>query len=521
MRILLAFSVLFVQYTETAQAQQTEIDIINYDITLHVNDSTDEIIVQERISVEFLSNCHQFHLNLDNKDSLGMTISEKGITENGTPIQYRHLNDTLFIRPKHGQKGKKAVYQFQYSGIPSNGLIIGKNKFGKRTFFGDNWPNRAHYWLACLDHPLDKATVNFTVHAPSHYNCIATGTLTDKKTLPSLETVFSYTSNIPLPTKVMVVGLADFSVTEIPHQYNFPLTTWSYTDDAKNGENDMNVSKEIVDYFIKNIGEYPFEKLANVQSTTMFGGMENAGNIFYDEKAIKGNNSMEALIAHEIAHQWFGNSASESDWQHLWLSEGFATYLTDLYFEHTQGTQAMNERLIRERNRVINFAKKYDHAVVDTAYPNLMTLLNPNSYQKGAWFLHMLRQKIGTEVFWKGIRKYYDEFKYSNANTDDFLRIMSKESNIDLTSFFTQWLHTSGHPILTTKLNRKRIEIEQNQSQKPMRFKLDILLKFEDGSQEIQTFNLTKKRHCFNLKKKIESIQLDPNVKLLFEEKVK
>ena len=230
---------------------------------------------------------------------------------------------------------------------------------------------------------------------------------------------------------------------------------------------------------------------------------------------------MEALIAHEIAHQWFGNSASESDWQHLWLSEGFATYLTDLYFEHTQGTQAMNERLIRERNRVINFAKKYDHAVVDTAYPNLMTLLNPNSYQKGAWFLHMLRQKIGTEVFWKGIRKYYDEFKYSNANTDDFLRIMSKESNIDLTSFFTQWLHTSGHPILTTKLNRKRIEIEQNQSQKPMRFKLDILLKFEDGSQEIQTFNLTKKRHCFNLKKKIESIQLDPNVKLLFEEKVK
>jgi aminopeptidase N len=152
--------------------------------------------------------------------------------------------------------------------------------------------------------------------------------------------------------------------------------------------------------------------------------MENAGNIFYDENTVNGQQEMEALIAHEIAHQWFGNSASESDWKHLWLSEGFATYFTDLYFENQYGTAAMNERLKGERKKVIQFSKRYPHPVIDTTYASLMHLLNPHSYQKGAWVLHMLRTTIGDSAFFSGIRTYYTTYKFGNASSNDFQKCM-------------------------------------------------------------------------------------------------
>jgi aminopeptidase N len=267
----------------------------------------------------------------------------------------------------------------------------------------------------------------------------------------------------------------------------------------------------------------PFEKLDHVQSTTQFGGMENAGNIFYDENAVTGEGKMEALIAHETAHQWFGNSASESDWQHLWLSEGFATYFTDLYWEDKYGTEAMNERLITERNRVIRFSKQYDHSTVDTTYQSLMDLLNPNSYQKGAWFLHMLRTEVGDSAFWNGIRSYYDLYKYSNAATDDFQLVMEEKSGRDLEVFFHQWLRESLHPILLidngVKCGKNFLDIKQQQTTHIFEFDLEVEVLYEDGSSEMKTFSVSKRieRFKFKSQKKIAGFKYDPNVKLLFE----
>jgi len=107
--------------------------------------------------------------------------------------------------------------------------------------------------------------------------------------------------------------------------------------------------------------------------------MENAGCIFYDENALDGSGNAEDLIAHEIAHQWFGNSATEKDWSHLWLSEGFATYLTNIYIEQNKGKQAFKEQLKKDRKRIVSFEKRYRHPIVDQSYKNLMDLLNPLS----------------------------------------------------------------------------------------------------------------------------------------------
>ena len=133
----------------------------------------------------------------------------------------------------------------------------------------------------------------------------------------------------------MVIGVADFAV-QLDSTINcVPITSWVFPENRDSGFAQYAVSKKILPFYESYIGPYPFKKLANVQSKTIFGGMENAGNIFYYENSVamnpmqyKHNRSVEELFAHETAHQWFGDEASEIDWPHLWLSEGFATYMT-------------------------------------------------------------------------------------------------------------------------------------------------------------------------------------------------
>lgn len=528
MKQLTFFLAILLSFGSFSQDQLDIIDVLDYTVFLNVYDEHDTILVDEQVKLKLLQRVDSFYLDLHSVNGgKGMKMIDLGFDfpEGREPsTEYTHRNDKLWISCSSVAVGEEFTVELLFSGIPETGLIIGENKFGKRTFFGDNWPNRAHHWFACVDHPSDKATVSFFVTYPEKYDAIATGELLSSGQL-SGDKMSSYQSKLLLPTKVMVVGIAEFEKHVIRHDHSelFPMTAWVYEDDAEKGFKDMSVAADVANYFVKEIGPYPFEKLDHVQSTTQFGGMENAGNIFYDENAVTGEGKMEALIAHEMAHQWFGNSASEADWQHLWLSEGFATYFTDLYWEHKYGTEAMNQRLVNERNRVIQFSKRYDHPVVDTTYESLMDLLNPNSYQKGAWFLHMLRNEVGDSVFWTGIRTYYESFKFGNATTQDFRKVMEQTSQKDLESFFHQWLKTSSHPILKIdskkKCGKNGLEVEQMQSNAEFIFDLEVEILYVDGSSELRTFPIRSSKERFKLdsKKEISGFRYDPNVKLLFE----
>ncbi len=501
------------------------IDIIHYDVTLELDDTTDVIQGYELITFELESQCDSFFIDLaSRRDTTGMKVHPQMLIDY-QDIDFRHENDRIWIQtPTEWEVGSIHELKIYYQGVPETGLIIGKNKFGNRTFFGDNWPNRAHHWFACVDHPSDKATIKYTVVAPTHYQCIATGTIISRQLVyQGKKMKYEYVTSIDLPTKVMVIGVANFFWDIYKPDPGFDVAAWVYPENKDEGLSDMKVAVEIVEYFMNTIGDYPFEKLANVQSTTQYGGMENAGNIFYDENAITGEGTMEALIAHEIAHQWFGNSASEEDWSHLWLSEGFATYFTDLYWEHKYGRDAMIERLKGERMRVLQFAQNYYHPVVDTEYEDLMQLLNPNSYQKGAWFLHMLREKIGDEAFFEGIREYYEAYQYDNANTKDFRHIMEGVSGAHLTYFFEQWLHTPGHPVLLieSQIKNKKAEFTIKQTQENIfQFDLELEVIYENGDTELITIPVDSEETSLPLetKTKITGYRIDPNVKLLFEE---
>ncbi|MEZ4938442.1 MAG: M1 family aminopeptidase [Crocinitomicaceae bacterium] len=293
-----------------------------------------------------------------------------------------------------------------------------------------------------------------------------------------------------------------------------------FLENEEKGFHDYAQAVEVLDWFVKKITPYPFEKLANVQSKTIFGGMENAGCIFYFENSVTGKRNHEDLLAHEIAHQWFGNSASEKDWQHIWLSEGFATYLTDLYILEKYGTVEFEKRMQQERNKVISFYKKSPSPIVNTT-SDLMSMLNANSYQKGAWVLHMLREKVGSVIFWEILQNYYNRFAYSNADTEDFFQVVEEVSGKKMDQFKKQWLHSAQIPELkiTTKIKGKSFEIIVEQLQNELfHFDLDIGIIGKEDAEVFSISNIEKKVTTLTYKTKFKILKLDfdPNMKLLF-----
>ena len=498
--LFLISSLLVFQLTALGQFQGQ--DVLRYDFSIWLNDSTDQIEGVARITMAVTEAKKAVSLNLVHQHG------EKGMKVNyyhvdGKEVNFHHAQEMLTaVIPQGAAAGDTLQLEISYSGVPANGLIISTNKHGNRTFFGDNWPNRAQHWLPVVDHPSDKAYVVWRVYAPAHYQVIANGAEKERDIFADSTRVhYVYSSRVPLPTKVMVIGVADFAVDEAGYSKSGrPVSSWVYPEEKEDGFHDYAVAIPVLDYMEEYIGHpYPYAKLANVQSKTMFGGMENASCIFYHENSIDGKRGETSLIAHEVAHQWFGNSATEADWPHLWLSEGFATYFTHLYREHSEGKTAMQEALLKDLNLIKFFARANPaRPLVDTAERDLMKLLNPNSYQKGSWLLHMLRHRLGDEMFRKCVSSYYGRYALSNATSEDFVAVVEEVSGKNLDQFFEQWLHWPGMPKIdgTWKAKNGKLKIcfEQKQEQGIYELPLEIEV-WEKGIKPMKvTILLNKKK---------------------------
>ncbi|WP_448698280.1 M1 family metallopeptidase [Mucilaginibacter sp. AW1-3] len=522
MRIGLPFCVLLMLGKGAmAQLPEAVADVRHYEFKLQLNDENNIIKGNATIDVRYLNNSDSFSLNLVkvNKTGKGMLVS--AVSEKGKTVSFKQDSDNVVIYAS-AKRSENHSYTITYSGIPADGLIISNNMFGHRTFFGDNWPNRAHNWLPCVDHPADKATVDFIVTAPAHYQVIANGLKVSETQLPNHLMLTHYKESAPVSTKVMVIGVAEFAIDHPGDVGNTHVYTYVFNENKAAGFRDYAVAPQILQYYVNNIGPFSYEKLANVQSKTIFGGMENASAIFYFERSV-GDKGIESLMAHEIAHQWFGDAASEKNWAHLWLSEGFATYFTNLYLEHKYGVDTLKKSLQQQRRKVTAFAKRRFTPVVDTAVTgNYVQLLNANSYEKGGWVLHMLRRKLGDVVFWQSIRAYYAVYRDKNANTDDLRHVFEIHSGLNLQTFFNQWLRTPGHPKLKVNYvyddaaKMLNVHVEQTQDY-VFEFPLELSV---PGVAKIFSFNIKEKTKDIQipLSEKPATLNIDPDVNLLFEQ---
>ena len=508
-------------FAQKHQARFKAIDIQHYRFEIQLTDESDKINGITQVSIKFKKDVKQFDLDLVKQKSSGKGMNMIALMSDNQKIPFEHLGNNLSVKYA-GKAGETKTFTIAYEGLPETGLIISNNKFGDRTFFGDNYPDRGQHWLPIVDHPSDKAIVEWIVTAPVHYQVIGNGKLIERTNVNDKTTLTHWKTEVELPTKVMVIGVARFAIQNVAEVYGTMVSSWIYPQDREKGFYDYAPAAPILDWFINHVGSYPFAKLANVQSKTQFGGMENAGNIFYSENSVTGNRTIEGLLAHEIAHQWFGNSASEGNWHHAWLSEGFATYFTILYMEQKHGKEKAWESILANRNQVINYSKQNRVPIVNTDVENYMEILNTNTYQKGGWVLHMLRKEVGDEIFWEAIRQYYTKYTLSNALTNDLKDVFEYVSGRDLDTFFNQWVYQAGQPEIemtwTYDNNKLQVEFTQTQ-QENFIFDLEVEFIYENGKRERKTILIDSKNQKWipKVNSKPTQIILDPDAWLLFE----
>lgn len=501
-----------------------EPDVLHYGFSIDLNDQNDTIKAVASIRFRIPANRTEVRFDLTSVKPSGKGMNVLGVQDyNRQKLSFSQTGEHLLIKLSSAKPEQGVL--IEYKGIPNDGLIISKNKFGDRTFFADNWPNRAHHWLPCNDRPDDKASVEFIVRAPKQYRVVSNGVVTEAVPAGENKFVTHWKEDTPLPTKVMVIGVAKFATRVFDDSpKDVPVSAWVYPQDSAKALSSFAITPSILRFFSGYIAPYPFTKLANVQSKTIFGGMENAGCIFYDENVGTRDLSDEALFAHEIAHQWFGDAASEKSFAHVWLSEGFATYLTHVYFEQKYGRDAFLQRMKKDRETVVAFARQSSRPVVDSS-ADLMSLLNANSYQKGGWVLHMLRQEVGDSAFHKIIQTYYARYNGGNADSRDFEAVAEQVSGKELTWFFDQWLYGPGVPELkiekSVKGNDYVLKVTQA-GNRLFRFKLPFRLQSEGGGYNEGDVIVDKQEATFRwpgLGPSAVRFDVDPDVQLLFVEK--
>jgi len=448
----------------TAPGQNTGLNVKSYDFWVLLPDTGSQILGHAVITLH----------RRDQGDSIlalnlsGMSVdSVKGNDGRPRSFSYDRLRLAIRLAPSD------TLVSVTYHGAPADGLIIGRNAHGRRVVFGDNWPQRARYWLPTRDDPNDKARVSFSVQTMQR-SVVANGTFNDCEVVVDggRHSNCFWQEPHPIPTYTMVIGAGEFTVSNhrpiIHGRDTIPIQVWAYAEDSAFADSaPFKNATEIVEAMERLVGPFPYEKLAHVESSTKFGGMENSSAIFYAERPYVERRMGEGVVRHETAHQWFGDAVTPRHFHHLWLSEGFASYFDLVIGAVLHGDSVLTAGM--RRNAESYFASSVvDRPILDTTVTDYVTLLNANNYPKGAWVLHMLRGLVGDSSFFRGIREYYRRYRDSTALSDDFRHVMEDAAGRDLEWFFRQWLRQPGYPQLDVAwrqqgVGRVRLDVTQIQ----------------------------------------------------------
>jgi aminopeptidase N len=426
------------------------IDVLDYAFTIDLPDTGAVIRGDAMLTVRRTARVDSLVLDLRQLRVTRVTVDER-------IRRYARTDSTIQIPLPRGDSGTFRV-RVVYGGRVTDGLIARRDSARRWTYFGDNWPNRARFWLPTVDHPSDKATVTWIVRGPRGRTVVANGSLMETRTTGTgrrARVSTRWRESKPIATYLMVIGAAPLTRYELGEtacglsELRRCVTQYVYVAPEQRRVLPGNFAKagEMVRFFASQVAPFPYERLAHVQSATRFGGMENATAIFYSDAAFRRGGVNEGTIAHEIAHQWFGDAVTEREWPHLWLSEGFATYFAALWTQRAHGDSAFHEEMSRMRARILDDTNAVaKRPVIDTAETDLLRLLNANSYAKGGFVLHMLRSDLGDSAFFAGVKDYYAKHKHGNALTADLQAALERSSGRKLGGFFEQWLTRPGYP---------------------------------------------------------------------------
>jgi aminopeptidase N len=376
----------------------------------------------------------------------------------GTPLRFRYERDEkLFVElDREYAAGQELAVTIAHSAVPDRGL-----EFIKPTQSEPKRPHQIwsqgeaednHFWFPCYDYPDDKATSELIATVDKRYRVISNGALVANHENPGGTRTWHWRMDQPFSSYLISVIVGEFA--EIRHEFKkTPVVSYVYRDQIRNATLSFGKLPRMMEFFSGRFGHgYPFAKYAQTTVHDFEGGMENitattlADTAVHDARAHL-NVSSDGLIAHELAHSWFGNMVTCRDWSDVWLNEGFATFFEAVWAEHDLGpSEYLYEMLGNQQAYFQTWFQGERRPLVTEKYVDPDSLFDAYSYQRGAAVLNMLRFVLGEDQFWKAVRYYITKYRWQNVNTPQLVTAIEESTGQNLQWFFDQWIYKLGHP---------------------------------------------------------------------------
>ena len=346
------------------------------------------------------------------------------------------------------KKGKVFHVKISYYGRPQLASVDEVHPFRITTTwaFSFSQPFQARYWFPCFDEPADKAEegCDISVTVPNALNVASNGYLASITQSSTDKRTHRWIHKYPIATYLIAVSINDYAVLTDNYK-DIPFRWYVYPGSTGQAAYDFDRHDDMFRIFEEKFGEYPFDNYGIVMVPSTGWAMEHQSMTTTSDVLVTGTRRYESVMAHELAHMWWGDAVTLKDYRQIWLNEGFASYSEAIWAEGMGGTQA-RDSVVAYFDRVTRSWDNLDRHSLFIGDYNSDRLFSPTVYKKGAYVLHMLRFELGDDDFFKGLKEYYKKFKYDVAEIKDFQEVMEEVSGRDLEGFFQGWIYGVAWP---------------------------------------------------------------------------
>lgn len=538
--LFISFTTLTAQTKELSKlppehfAPDREFDLINIKLDLSFNFDKKELFgtAVEKIN-PLRENFKTIHLN-----AVDMKI--KDVVLNNRKLDYNYDGKILTINlDKHYDLKDTLTFSVNYSTVPVKGIyfVSPDSAYPNRTpqIWSQSEMEDARYWYPCHDYPDDFSTSELIATVPENWVVVSNGSLRKVETNKKNKTkTFDWAESKPHVIYLNSIVAGVYSVLKDKYD-NVPVSYYVSPQFKNVARQNFSATPDILKFYSTITGyHYPWDKLSLACVTDFtFGGMENVSAITLTDNTLHNKNdepqiNSTGLVAHETAHQWFGDLLTCRSWAHAWLNEGFATYFTALYEEHSLGEDEFALQMQNIHNAVIFADKRERRPTVYNRYYDPVDLFSAYIYPRGASILHMLRGIMGKDLFFKAIKYYVNKYKFHNVDSHDFENAVREATGYNLNWFFDEWLYKGGHPVFdvsyeynnfTHKLNLKVKQVQKTDDVTPV-YKMPINILIQTGSGKINKkiiVDSTENNYTFNVPETPLMVNFDEGSFLLKE----
>ena len=420
-------------------AQQIEVlDVEKISGTIHLLPKTESVEGKLQVKFKVLQATDSIYLDAVKIDA---EITKKSSSK---PKLFSAEKKIYFI--DQFEVGKTYEVEFTYQATPQQTLyFVGWDNDGSNQIWSQGQGKYTSHWLPSLDDMNDKIEFDLSYQVPQDYEVAANGKLVNKEK-KGKEQLWHFDMQHPMSSYLVAVAVGKFEAKEITSTSGIPIKLYYEAQDEEKVEWTYKHSKKIFDFFEEEIGvAYPWQNYKQIPVRDfLYAGMENTtATIFSDMFMVDQIGFIDRnyvnVNAHELAHQWFGDLVTEKSGTHHWLQEGFATYYALLAEREIFGDDYFYFKLYQNAEKLKELSDSGKGEALKNAKASSLTF-----YQKGAWALHILREKVGDEAFKSGVKNYLNTYAFQNVETEDFIDEIEKASGMDLTQFEEDWLAQSA-----------------------------------------------------------------------------